>query len=219
MNDDYQTLKNQQLECAEKLPNDLNLKIHRSLSWLKRAEMSSDDSDSQFMFSWIAFNAAYSSHFEDNSERKTFEKFISQLCKLDSSASLNKFVKRNFSSCIKKLHENRYVFTPFWRYQNNELSYRAWQNMFNSSITNLDEAKFNKDIKNILVQMFSRLYILRNQTLHGSSTWNSSVNREQMDIGAKFMNQFIPLMLKIMLDNPNQQWGEPSYPFVDSNAA
>ena len=37
----------------------LSLRLHRALSWLNRAEQLADDPDSQFIFLWIAFNAAY----------------------------------------------------------------------------------------------------------------------------------------------------------------
>ena len=35
------------------------LRMHRSLSWLKRAEAAGSDDDVAFMCLWIAFNAAY----------------------------------------------------------------------------------------------------------------------------------------------------------------
>ena len=38
---------------------EFSTRIHRSLSWIKRAEMESEDSDASFIFLWIAFNAAY----------------------------------------------------------------------------------------------------------------------------------------------------------------
>ena len=35
------------------------LRMHRSLSWLKRAEAAGSDDDVSFICLWIAFNAAY----------------------------------------------------------------------------------------------------------------------------------------------------------------
>lgn len=35
------------------------LRMHRSLSWLKRAEAAGSDDDVAFICLWIAFNAAY----------------------------------------------------------------------------------------------------------------------------------------------------------------
>ena len=45
----------------EQFNEDFRLRIHRSLSWLQRAEQAKQeqDIDSQFIFLWISFNAAY----------------------------------------------------------------------------------------------------------------------------------------------------------------
>jgi hypothetical protein len=29
---------------------------------------------------------------------------------------------------------------------------------------------------------------------------------------AAFLRQFVPLMIEVMMDDPNQEWGEPMYP-------
>jgi len=34
------------------------LRVHRSISWVDRAEAELDDHDARFLFLWIAFNAA-----------------------------------------------------------------------------------------------------------------------------------------------------------------
>ena len=39
---------------------DFAIKIHRSLSWLKRSETENNDIDAKFIFLWISFNANYS---------------------------------------------------------------------------------------------------------------------------------------------------------------
>lgn len=37
----------------------------------------------------------------------------------------------------------------------------------------------------VLMILFDRLYVLRNQIIHGGATWNSSVNRDQVRDGAR----------------------------------
>jgi hypothetical protein len=43
----------------------LSLRVHRTLSWLTRAEQLSDDPDGRFIFLWIAFNAAYAMEIDE----------------------------------------------------------------------------------------------------------------------------------------------------------
>lgn len=57
LSDIQQTFK----QNREHFNEDFRLRIHRSLSWLQRAEQAKQeqDFDSQFIFLWIGFNAVY----------------------------------------------------------------------------------------------------------------------------------------------------------------
>lgn len=65
--------------------------------------------------------------------------------------------------------------------------------------------------KDILEELFDRLYVLRNQLLHGGSTWQGSVNRSQVQDGAAIMAFLVPHFINLMLDNPTTDWGIPPY--------
>ena len=60
--------------------------------------------------------------------------------------------------------------------------------------------------------MFSRLYTLRNQLLHGGATWQSSVNRTQLRDGTAILGDIVPVLIEIMMDHPGELLGEPCYP-------
>ncbi|MBE0472529.1 MAG: hypothetical protein IBX55_23860 [Methyloprofundus sp.] len=68
----------------------------------------------------------------------------------------------------------------------------------------------------VLSIIFDRLYILRNQLIHGGATWNSSVNRNQVSDGTKIMAKLVPLMIDIMIDSPDQDFGALIYPVIPS---
>ncbi|WP_425067816.1 hypothetical protein [Reyranella sp.] len=42
---------------------------------------------------------------------------------------------------------------------------------------------------NARIKILDRLYVLRNQLLHGGATWNSSVNRSQVRDGAAVLSR------------------------------
>ena len=71
------------------------------------------------------------------------------------------------------------------------------------------------DSRKVLMIILERLYVLRNQLMHGNATWNSSVNREQVRDGANILGQLVPAMISIMLDCGTELWGDPRYPVVD----
>ncbi|MCF6441133.1 hypothetical protein L1077_16985 [Pseudoalteromonas luteoviolacea] len=82
----YQRLKNKQREVRDGFSENLALRVHRALSWLNKSEQCNDDQDSQFIFLWIAFNAAYAQDTEvlRHTESEAFSKFISKLIELDN---------------------------------------------------------------------------------------------------------------------------------------
>jgi hypothetical protein len=69
--------------------------------------------------------------------------------------------------------------------------------------------------KKVVAIVFDRLYVLRNQIVHGGATWNSAVNRSQVEDGAKLLGLMVPIIIHLMMTSPNQLWGDPCYPVVD----
>jgi hypothetical protein len=117
----YNVLKEQQRSYRKTYPINLGLRVHRALSWLDRAECSGNDKDAQFIFLWIAFNAAYANETDDHqrfTEQETFKNFINRLCELDSKNYLADLVWKEFTSSIRVLLSNKFVFQPFWDFHN-----------------------------------------------------------------------------------------------------
>jgi len=44
---------------------------------------------------------------------------------------------------------------------------------------------------------------------------HAEMNRAQIIDGAAIMGVLLPLFIDIMMDNPEQPWGAPYYPFVE----
>ena len=64
----------------------------------------------------------------------------------------------------------------------------------------------------VLSIVFDRLYVLRNQLLHGGATWNSQVNRQQISDGANILGTLVPLIIALMIAHPELDFGEILYP-------
>lgn len=66
----------------------------------------------------------------------------------------------------------------------------------------------------VLGIVFDRLYVLRNQLVHGGTTWNSRVNRQQVGDGASLLRDLVPVTLELMLDRPEVDYGGIAFPVV-----
>ncbi len=214
----HQQLKDSHRQQRDQMPEGANLRIHRSLSWLQRAEQSGDDFDAQFIFLWIAFNAAYASEFSQQErldEQSTFRSFIDKLVVLDREGQLEKMLWQQFSGSVRLLLDNQYVFPDFWAHQRGEVSTAEWQRRFNSNKAAASHAMGKRDVGSVLSIVLGRVYTLRNQLMHGGATWNSAVNREQVRDCAQLLNHLVPLVIELMLSTKDTLWGDAVYPVVD----
>ena len=198
------------------LPDELALRMRRALSWMGRAEKEQDDDDAAFIFHWIAFNAAYarvrSSEFQRR-ERNLFDDYFDKVLRLDSKYTIRDAIQAGFSELVEPLLNNEFVFQPYWN-DREGLDYRDWQKPFYRSRRNVERAFDRADTLVILNNLFDRLYVLRNQLLHGGATWQGSVNRAQVGDGASIMALLVPLFVSLMMAHPDEDWGTPDYPVV-----
>ena len=168
----YQSLKTRQREIRDRFPHSLSLRVHRALSWLKRAEQEVEDHDARFIFLWVAFNAAYANDIADRQnfpERKLFQSFLGRLIDSDTDELLSNLVWDRFSGAIRLMIDNKYVFQPFWDFHNGQMTEEEWQSAFQKSKSAALRALGNTDTQKVMGVMFDRLYTLRNQLLHGGA--------------------------------------------------
>ena len=215
---DYKALKaRHRAERATHHPN-LALRVHRALSWLDRAERLTDDPDGRFIFLWIAFNAAYATEIDERfrlSEQETFRAFLQKLVDLDDRGRIAELVWTEFSGSIRLLLDNQFVFQDFWAFQNGTLPEEEWKRRFAGARKAAQHALARRDTVVALGISLSRIYVLRNQLMHGGATWNSSVNRTQTRDCVNLLGKLVPLVIEIMLDNPEATWGTACYPVVE----
>ena len=202
---------------TESLPNDLALRTHRAISWIERACLSPDDEDAEFMFFWVAFNALYAKHNTEwtfTGERNAFAEYFDIVTELDTENLIYDVIWKRFPESIRILLDNKFVYQPFWNHYNKIRGYENWEESFERSKEMTRRALGRVDTPLILSTLFDRLYVLRNQLFHGAATWKGTVNRPQVQDGARIMSFLLPIFVKLMLDNPQTDWGVPVYPVV-----
>lgn len=195
------------------------LRIHRSLSWLEKAQerLAADDLDLAFQSYWIAFNAAYARELDGRTmaaDRSDFRVFLQQVCMMDTEKRIYTLVWQSFSGVVRSLLGNRYVFQPFWDFHNGKIPEAAWLDDFDAARKKANAALAAQDTGKVLMVVFDRLHTLRNQMVHGGATCGSSANRDQLKDACRFLGSLLPVVLTVMQLNADGDWGKPFYPFV-----
>ena len=209
------TLKQRHRAIRDGQDADAATRLHRAISWLGRAEQEASDPDACFIFQWIALNAAYAREFShDQSERDRFRQFVATLVGLDAQRSLHQALFNKFSGPIRLLIDNRFVFEPFWTALREHDPSNRWEASFAGSRKAAMAAVLGQDTSTVLSIVFDRLYVLRNQLVHGGATWNSQVNRQQLRDGVAILGALLPLILAVMLEHPHHDFGEVLYPVL-----
>lgn len=215
-------LKEKQRRLRDGFPLPLTLRVHRALSWLRRAAREEEDLDVRFILLWIGFNAAYAGDLERafeevesrTNERQRFDDFFVTLVGMDSENRIYDVIWERFSQEIRLLLDNRFVFAPFWKYHSGQFGGAGWEVRFDAARRAANEALASRNTPLVLSILFDRLYVLRNQLVHGGATWNSSANRNQVHDGAALLECLLPVFVDLMMDQPDHEWMMPSYPVV-----
>ena len=192
----------------------LAIRIHRAISWLKSAEKQEGNLDMKFISLWVSFNACYAvdiNGLSSKSEKAKLRDFTSSLVEFDRTRLYNLFWEK-FSGPVKVLIENKFVFEKFWEYTRGE-SY-DYEFAFNKSITAASNCLSKQNIEGLLEIVLERLYTLRNQLIHGGATYNSKLNRAQLRDACNIMQLLVPIIIDIMLENGEHNWGEIAYPVI-----
>jgi len=107
---------------------------------------------------------------------------------------------------------NRYIFNPFWQYHNGINGFENRDDRFKTSARSFAQSFQTGGSVRVLSFVFDRLYVLRNQLVHGEATWNSVVNWAQVRDGAEIPGFLAPVFIDSMMNNPNENWVKPFYP-------
>lgn len=208
------TLK-KKLKVLSEVDETFRIRMHRAISWLTCAEKQSSDIDLRYLTLWIALNSCYaidSTESNQKSEREKFRKFIVSLITNDNESRISKLLWEKFSGPIQLLIKNQYAFKPFWDYQRGEI--KDWKNFHQSSIQDSMDYLSKNNTSGLLDIILDRLYVLRNQLIHGGATYKSEINRTQLKDGTRILEMLIPIIIDIMLQNPNEDWGRILYPVI-----
>ncbi len=203
------------------LPENLELRIRRAKSWLSRAATESDDPDAAFIFYWIAFNAAYARGERgatDKKERHLFDDYFDIILSIDEGNEIRDVIIEKFTGSVRMLLNNKWVYWRFW-FNVFGMGYDNWEYAFEEDQRDGLRAIAEGNTREVLNIIFDRLYVARNQIVHGGAAWKIGRNREQVRDGTSILEVLVPLFVKLMEANPQIDWGPPDYRFPGPNGS
>jgi len=193
-------------------------RLHRSLSWLKAADeqLQAGNVDQGFINLWISFSACFYIEGEES-----IAPFIEKLVALDDQQRIYACLWNEYSGSVKALIKNPYVFAEFWQAQRLKGEQKesgdkvnTWRAGFDQSSVEALNCLSRKKVAPLFSIVLDRLYVLRNQVLQGGATYQSQVNREQVGDGVVLLSNIMPIIISIMLNSSEEDWGEIAYPVI-----
>ena len=183
--------------------NDASGRLVRTDSWLDRATeaRNSTDLDGRFIFYWIAFNSLYwQRDGRDIEDWKTFLTRIAQLAEDQLTASLDDLKEQ--TGCLV---ESEFLYEEYWEVG------------FTDNLTDQisRESKNNRrspSLSGYLHNLFSRLYLLRNQVFHGSSKDGSGANRGTIEPAVAVLAALVPIFRDVVASHTDEDWGLIPFP-------
>lgn len=202
-------------DIRSQLTQNHSTRLHRALSWMDAAQNKETPEDMRFIAWWISFNACYAIHQDAETplpERTLFVKFLERLHQLDEKQAIYGMLWNKFAGPVRLLIENQYVYRPFWEaHHGKEI---PWEAHHRKSIEQALNFLSIGDVPNLLAIVLDRLYTLRNQLMHGGATCKSSVNRKQLRDGMHILQSLVPVILQLMIEHPEEDWGPIMYPHI-----
>ena len=193
----------------------LSIQLHRAISWVKSAEKQDKELDIKFISLWIAFNACYAvdlNGISSKPEKAKLRDFTSSLVQFDRTRLYNLFWDK-YSGPVRVLIENKFVFERFWEFNRGDVD--DYLGAFNKSIASAHNCLSKENIEGLMEIVLERLYTLRNSIMHGGSTFNSKLNRTQLKDACNIMQLLVPIIIDIMIENSEHDWGEIAYPVIN----
>jgi hypothetical protein len=203
------------LKSHKEMPETLTVRLHRAISWLKCAEENATNLDLQFIALWVSYNACYAideKSENDLTERKQFNDFISKLVSHDHEKRFYNLLWQKFSGPVRLIIQNEFIYKPFWDAQRGENV--NWKKQFDKSNEDAQRFLSKIEVDKLIEVVLDRLYTLRNQIMHGGATYKSKVNRAQVRDACNILKLFIPIIIDIMMEHWEEDWGEIYYPVV-----
>ena len=184
------------------------IRLHRAISWIRAGEKYRKDLDISFISYWNAYEACYVQGDYSEADRDIF---LKKLDEIDKSNQIHKILANKFAY-LPAIMDNKYIFRKYYAFKAGET--RDWENAWTKERRALLYNIKNKNTWKVVSLVLYRLSALRNQMLHGSTTYGGAINRDTLEQATAFMSMLVPKMVELMFKGV--QWGELGVDVLDN---
>lgn len=207
---------------SESRENNWAIRTHRALSWFDKSMIVAGDpalsrelADARLITLWIALcslcNRWDAVRKAPMPESEALHAFLDELSAFAPDRLLPDFTGKS-RPLIQRLLSNPTLRADFWA------------NPYASSLAD----KIEKDLQwlervdespvatRVLKEVVYRLFVLRSQLVHGSSTAGGKLNREVRSDALQFLQRFVPMTIHVVIEyGAELEWPALCYPPVD----
>lgn len=188
-----------------------NLRMQRSLSWLKKSIQLGHEWDLKFMSLCISFKALYKQ--EDEKQKSCdLQQFLRSVYQSDTDRKIDKILWDKYQQHTITLVENPYLHQLFWDYKHSNVTQDEWQFAFTKYKSQINLICKNHDSEQMLGLIFSCLSTLNHQMINGGVSANSAVYKKQIIECCHFMTALIHVFIFLLLEHKSIEFQKPYYP-------
>ena len=173
-----------------------NLRIQRSLSWLKQSTEQQDHIAFKWVSLWIAFHAIYAENESISQHPDKLKPFIQRLVHSDQQGKIKHLLYSRLAASVETFFS-----------QTRSLQH-ADAAMFKSAFTQYSTEKYNmehtgttEELVALLHLLMQRLYALYDQMLKGGMSYASRIHEEQIALGTQLMSFLVPTYIQLLVEN------------------
>ncbi|MDA7859199.1 HEPN domain-containing protein [bacterium] len=197
----------------------LAVRMHRAFSWLAAAECDDqeDKIDEKLIFRWIGINSLFGrwNSFDHEPERdgRALTGFLTVMEECDKDALIKAYLIEQ-QALVSQICSDPFVNKFFWKALNTEKRFNQRRDQIS-----IQRMYSDQNYCQILQEVFSRIYLVRCQLIHGAATFGSKLNREIVKQCGIVLEGIIFAIIKIITDHAwSENWDDLCYPPVtDSN--
>jgi hypothetical protein len=212
---DPDSLKSRFKKICERTNNvhqNWQVRVHRSLSWSKRAAAFPDDQpEARFLYLWIALNSLWARWNNrinlPDQDSQARGHFLRRLAAMQSQPLAQ--VLRQNKPLLKKLLSDPYLCSTFWANPDHPDA----KKLAADDVFHLDARLKDGRVDRLLGMLLARLSVLRGQIVHGASTGGSRLNRSALGNALSLLAVIVPMIQHLVIEHGcGDDWPDLCYP-------
>ena len=198
----------------------VRIRIHRALTWLEHAERcgSGRDLDARLVAQRVALNSLYgrwdSRAGTPRGDRECLREFTDQMLLHDHDGLVPAVLQAHAKLAVS-LFEDRYLCRHFWEEPSAPRGRDRNRGPLHAAETARDQLREGRHAV-VLARLLDRIHFVRNQLVHGGSTFGGQLNRTAVRRASTMLDHLLACFLQILMEHGYvDDWGALCYPPIE----